>query len=114
MVKIELIGNLGQDATVNSVNGKTVINFSVAHTEKYKKQDGEEVSNTTWVSCAYWTDRTNVASYLKKGTQIYVEGKPEAKIYMNAANQAQPQLHLRVTSLQLLSSKNNSSQDAGF
>jgi single-strand DNA-binding protein len=112
MVKIELIGNLGQDATVNTVNSKTVINFSVAHTEKYKNKDGEDVSNTTWVSCAYWTDRINVASYLKKGTQVYVEGKPEAKIYMNASNQAQPQLHLRVTSLQLLSSKNNSSSES--
>ena len=55
MLKLQLIGNLGQDAVVNNVGGKNVINFSVAHTEKYKNSEGTEVSKTTWVSCAYWS-----------------------------------------------------------
>ena len=70
MLKISLIGRLGQDAMVNTVNGKTVINFSVAHSEKFKNQQGEDVDKTTWVSCAYWTDKSNVSNYLKKGTLI--------------------------------------------
>lgn len=110
MVKLQVIGHLGQDATVNNVNGKTVINFSVAHSEKFKNKEGVEVNKSVWVSCAYWTDKTNVVSYLKKGTQVYAEGAPEAKTYRNqATNEVMPQLSLRVTSIQLLSSNKNSS-----
>ena len=105
MIRISVIGRLGQDATVNNVNGKTVINFSMAYSEKYKNQQGEDVDKTTWVSCAYWTDKTNVSNYLKKGTLIYMEGKPEAKTYLNdKTKETVAQLHARVTSLQLLSS----------
>jgi len=105
MVKLQVIGHLGQDATVNNVNGKTVINFSVAHSEKFKNKEGVEVNKSVWVSCAYWTDKTNVSNYLKKGTQVYVEGVPEAKTYRNQnTNEIMPQLSLRVTNIQLLSS----------
>jgi len=105
MIRISVIGRLGQDATVNNVNEKTVINFSMAYSEKFKNQQGQEVDKTTWVSCAYWTDKTNVANYLKKGTLIYMEGKPEAKTYLNdKTKETVAQLHARVTSLQLLSS----------
>ena len=106
MIRISVIGRLGQDAIVNNVNGKTVINFSMAYSEKFKKQDGQEVDKTTWVSCAYWTEKINLASYLKKGTLIYMEGKPEAKNYSNSTtNEVVAQLHARVSSVQLLSSK---------
>ena len=111
MIKMQIIGHLGQDATVNNVNGKTVINFSVAHSEKFKNKDGVEVNKSIWVSCSYWTDRTAVAPYLKKGIQVYVEGSPEAKTYRNQnTNEVMPQLALRITSIQLLSS-NKTNQD---
>lgn len=102
MINLSVIGHLGQDATVGSVNGKTVINFTLAHSEKFKNKDGVEETNTIWVSCAYWTEKTNLVPYLKKGTQIYLEGKPEAKIYTNKNNQVIPQLHVRVMLVQLL------------
>jgi single-strand DNA-binding protein len=103
MIKMQLIGHLGQDAVVNNVNGKTVINFSVAHSEKFKNKEGVEVNKSVWVSAAYWTDRTAVAPYLKKGSQVYVEGSPEAKTYRNQnTNEVMPQLSLRVTSIQLI------------
>ena len=81
MIKLQVIGNLGKDLVVNNVNGKTVINFSVAHTEKYRDAQGAQKERTTWVECAYWTDRTAVAPYLKKGTQVYVEGTPDVRTY---------------------------------
>lgn len=103
MIKMQLIGHLGQDAVVNNVNGKTVINFSIAHSEKFKNKEGVEVNKSVWVSAAYWTDRTAVAPYLKKGSQVYVEGSPEAKTYRNQnTNEVMPQLSLRVTSIQLI------------
>jgi single-strand DNA-binding protein len=112
MLKIQLIGRLGQDSIVNDVNGKKVVNFSVAHTEKYKNNQGGEVNKTTWVSCAYWTDKLNIANYLKKGTSVYVEGKPEVKTYTdkNSGN-ILPQLSMRVSSIQLLSSQNSNNEE---
>lgn len=105
MLRISTIGRLGQDAVVNNVNGKNVINFSVAYSEKFKNQQGEDVEKVNWCSCAYWTEKLNVANYLKKGTQVYVEGKPEAKSYQNnKTNETIPQLHCRVSTIQLLSS----------
>jgi single-strand DNA-binding protein len=111
MIKIAIIGHLGQDATVNEVNGRKVINFSVAHSEKYKNKDGAEVNRTTWASCAYWTEKVNLGMYLKKGTQVYIDGYPEAKTYRNSnTNEVMPQLSVRVASLQLLSSGNKTEQ----
>jgi len=107
MLRLQTIVRLGQDATVNSVNGKKVINFSAAYSERYKNQEGVDINNTVWISCAYWTERINLANYLKKGVQIFVEGKPEAKIYFNKQNQPIPQLNVRVSNIQLLGSSNN-------
>ena len=108
---MQVIGHLGQDATVNNVSGKSVINFSIAHSEKYKNKDGVEVNKSIWVSAAYWTDRTAIAPYLKKGTQVYLEGVPEAKTYTNKNNETLPQLNVRVISLTLLSSSKPVSND---
>lgn len=68
MVRMQAIGNLGKDAVTNTVNGKTVINFTVAHTEKGRDRDaqGNPKDKTIWVDCAYWTERTAVAQYLKR------------------------------------------------
>ena len=107
MIKLQVIGNLGKDAVVNNVNGKTVINFSVAHTEKYKDAQGVQKERTTWVECAYWTDRTAVAPYLKKGTQVYVEGTPDVRTYQTNDGKQGAALSLRITTVQLLGSKNN-------
>jgi single-strand DNA-binding protein len=114
MIKMQVIGHLGQDATVNTVNGKTVINFSVAHSEKYKNKDGVEIDKSIWVSAAYWTDRVNVAMYLKKGTQVYLEGSPEAKTYTNKNNEVIPQLQIRVAVLNLLSSSKTQGESQNF
>jgi single-strand DNA-binding protein len=105
MIKLQVIGNLGKDAVVNNVNGKTVINFTVAHTEKYKDRDGNQQDKTTWVDCAYWTDRTAVAPYLKKGTQVYAEGQPDVRTYTTADGRSGATLSLRVLGVQLLGAK---------
>jgi single-strand DNA-binding protein len=105
MIKLQVIGNLGKDAVVNNVNGKTVINFNVAHTERYKDAQGNQKDRTTWVDCSYWTDRTAVAPYLKKGTQVYVEGTPDVRSYTTADGRNGASLTLRIVSVQLLGSK---------
>jgi single-strand DNA-binding protein len=122
MIKLQVVGNLGKDAVVKEVNGKTVINFNVAHTEKFKDAQGVAKEKTTWVECSYWTDRTAVVPYLKKGTLVYTEGSPEASAYQNKEGQNAASLRLRVSNVQLLggsktdnsAEENKNTSDDGF
>src|SRR6476661_1152821 len=100
MIKLLVIGNLGKDCVVNNVNGKSVINFSVAHTEKFKDAQGNQKDKTIWVECAYWTDRTAIAPYLKKGTQVYVEGAPDIRSYTTQEGKQGASLSLRILNVQ--------------
>ncbi|MDF2380771.1 single-stranded DNA-binding protein [Nostoc ellipsosporum NOK] len=102
MIKIQIIGNLGRDCVVNTVNGKNVINFTVAHTEKYKDAQGNNQERTTWVDCAWWTDRTAVAQYLTKGKQVYAEGQPEVRTFTKNDGTNGASLTMRVREVQLL------------
>src|SRR3977135_1809009 len=113
MIKLQVIGNLGKDCVTNTVNGKNVINFSVAHTEKFRDAQGNQKDKTIWVECAYWTDRVGVAPYLKKGTQVYAEGAPEVKTYPKNDGTTGVSLTLRVFTVQLLGSKNENYAGAG-
>lgn len=83
MLKAQLIGYIGKDAIVSDYKNRKVINFNVAHSEKYKDAQGVQHEKTTWVSCAYWTDKIGIAQYLRKGTLVYVEGLPVADFYAN-------------------------------
>jgi len=107
MIKLQIIGNLGKDCIVKEVNGKNVINFSVAHTERYKDSQGNQKERTTWVECAYWTERTTVSQYLTKGRTVYAEGSPEADAYSNKEGQPAATLRMRVQNVQLLGTTNN-------
>ena len=107
MIKLQVIGNLGKDCITNTVNGKSVINFNVAHTEKFTSQ-GTQKDKTIWVECAYWTDKTGIAPYLKKGTQVYVEGTPEVRTYPKNDGTTGVSLTMRVVSVQLLGSRGDS------
>jgi single-strand DNA-binding protein len=114
MIKLQVIGNLGKDCVTNTVNGKNVINFNVAHTEKFKDAQGNQKDKTIWVECAYWTDRTGIAPYLKKGTQVYAEGTPEVRTYPKNDGTTGISLTLRVQSVQLLGSKGAEGGGGGY
>jgi single-strand DNA-binding protein len=108
MIKLQVIGNLGKDCIVNTVNGKNVINFTVAHTEKYRDSQGNNQERTTWVDCAYWTDRTGISPYLTKGKQVFVEGTPEVRTFTRNDGTAGASLSLRVRDVQLLGGRGDS------
>jgi single-strand DNA-binding protein len=112
MIKMQVIGNLGKDCVVNTVNGKNVINFTVAHTERFRDSQGNQQEKTIWVDCAYWTDRTNLAQYLSKGKQVYVEGQPEARSFQRNDGTPGASLSLRVRDVQLLGGRSESSGSA--
>lgn len=101
MLKAQVIGNLGKDAVLNTVSGKNVINFTVAHTEQYKDAQGNQKEKTIWVDCGYWTEKTGIAPYLKKGTQVYVEGQPDIRVWEKDGKSGAA-LTLKVLQVQLL------------
>ncbi|PZR26591.1 MAG: single-stranded DNA-binding protein [Citrobacter freundii] len=113
MIKMQVIGNLGKDCVVNTVSGKNVINFTVAHTEKYKDSQGNNQEKTIWVDCAYWTDRTALAPYLTKGKQVFVEGQPEVRSFTRQDGTGGASLSLRVRDIQLLGGRSENSVGGG-
>lgn len=114
MIKLQIIGHLGKDGVVNNVNGKSVINFTVAHSEKFKDAQGQQRDKTIWVECGYWTDRTGIAPYLKKGTLVFAEGQPEVRNYTTKEGGQGSSLNLRVSMVQLLGGRgDNAGGDTG-
>lgn len=103
MLKIEIIGHLGNDAEIKELNGKKYISFNLASTEKFKNATGENVERTTWVSCLRPGEGA-ILEYLKKGTQVYCRGNLNAKAY-NGKNGLQTGLTCNVQELELLGSK---------
>lgn len=75
--KVILVGNLGKDPEVRSIeSGAKVASFSLATSETYKTKDGQKVEQTEWHNIVVWRGLADVAEkYLKKGSQIYLEGK---------------------------------------
>ena len=75
--KVILVGNLGKDPEIKKFDsGIKNASFSLATTEKFKNKAGEMVSNTEWHNIVVWGTLSDVAEkYLKKGSQIYLEGK---------------------------------------
>lgn len=84
MFRIEAIGNLGGDAEIKNDNGRQYVQFSVADTRKFKKEDGTEVEQTNWISCFYRNTDSEVVKYLKKGTKVFVRGNGELRLFSSA------------------------------
>ncbi len=80
--KVILIGRLGKDAeTKFTPGGISVTKFSVATSRRWKDKDsGEWKEETDWSNVTFWRGE-NVAPYLLKGTQIYVEGRLHNRSY---------------------------------
>jgi single-strand DNA-binding protein len=80
--KVILIGNLGKDAeTKFTPSGASVTTFNMATTRRWKDQaSGEWKEQTDWHRVKYWRAE-NVANYLLKGKQVYVEGRLETRSY---------------------------------
>jgi single-strand DNA-binding protein len=81
--KVQLIGNLGMDPEVVTFNGnKELAKFSLATNETYRNASGEKVMDTQWHNIvAFGKTATIIKSYLKKGSEVAVEGKLVNKSY---------------------------------
>jgi single-strand DNA-binding protein len=80
--KVILVGNLGKDAETKFTPGGTAVTkFSVATSRRWKdKQSGEWKDETDWTNVVLW-QAENLANYLTKGKQVYVEGRIHTRSY---------------------------------
>ncbi len=80
--KVILLGNLGKDAETRfTPQGVPVTSFSVATSRRWKdQQTGDWKEDTTWTNVVLWRQE-NVANYLTKGKQVYVEGRLNSRSY---------------------------------
>ena len=83
MNKVILIGRLGRDPEVRYMpNGEAVCNFSVATSESWKDQSGQHQERTEWHNITMYRRLAEIAGqYLKKGSQVYLEGKIQSRKY---------------------------------
>ncbi|HBL22469.1 MAG TPA: single-stranded DNA-binding protein, partial [Alteromonas mediterranea] len=79
--KVILVGNLGNDPEVRYMpNGNAVANLSLATSESWKDQQGQVQERTEWHRLTMYRRLAEIAGeYLKKGSQIYVEGKLQTR-----------------------------------
>ena len=81
--KVMLIGNLGKDPEVSfTASGLQLAKFSVATSEKWKREGGEEQEKVTWHNIVAWRKLAEVVEkYLSKGSKVYVEGKLDVQTW---------------------------------
>ncbi|MEE4377101.1 MAG: single-stranded DNA-binding protein [Candidatus Competibacteraceae bacterium] len=80
--KVILIGNLGKDPDVRYMpSGRAVANLTLATTDSWKdKQTGERQERTEWHNLVFYSPLAEIAGeYLRKGSQIYVEGRLQTR-----------------------------------
>jgi single-strand DNA-binding protein len=108
LLKIQVIGNIGNDCLVKEFNGKKAVNFSVAYNEKYVDKDAVVHEKTTWVNATLWRkDDTALIKYLKKGQLVYLEGTPDVKVYLDKNGEPHVDFSMNVDSIKLLGGKIN-------
>lgn len=75
--KVVVIGNLGRDPEMRyTPSGVPVVDFSVASTRRWKKQDGTTDTETIWFRCTAWRELAErINQYLHKGSKVYIEGR---------------------------------------
>lgn len=121
MNKCQLIGRLGQDPERRTFpNGGSVVNFSLATSERWKdKQSGERRERTQWHKIAIFSEPLGKVAYdyLKKGSQVYLEGQLETRKWQasDGSDRWTTEVVLRPfnSSIELLGSKNDNGGGGG-
>lgn len=105
--KAILIGNVGNDPIFKEFDSeRKVVNFSVATSETYTNKSGEKITNTEWHNCVAWRSTAQfINDYVKKGSQIYLEGKITHRHYENDRKEKIYITEILIDSIQLLGRK---------
>jgi len=112
--KVILIGNLGKDPEIRSLeSGDKMAKFSLATSESYKNKDGQKVDQTEWHNIVLWRGLAEVAEkYLKKGSTIYLEGKIRSRSWDDKEGNKRYTTEIIGDTFTMLGSKREESQQS--
>lgn len=102
--KIMLIGNVGNDPEVKTFEKGYLVKMSVATSEKWKDKDGTERVVTEWHSVDCWNS-AYARDYVKKGNQVFIEGKMTYHKYKDKAGNDRIQAIIKMQQIGLLTNK---------
>jgi single-strand DNA-binding protein len=110
--KVILIGNLGRDPEVRYMpSGDAVANISIATTETWKDKNGEKQEKTEWHRVAMFGKTAEIAGeYLKKGSQVYIEGRLETRKWTDKEGHERTTTEIRADRMQMLGSRTGGSE----
>ncbi len=114
--KVIIVGNVGRDPETRYMpSGDAVTNISVATSDRYKdKQTGEMKENTEWHRIAFFGKLAEIAGqYLKKGSQVYVEGRLRTRKWTDQSGQEKYSTEIIADSMQMLGARMAGSGDTG-
>ena len=114
--KVILVGNLGRDPEVRySPNGDAIANVTVATTETWKdKASGERREATEWHRVVFFRKLAEIAGqYLKKGSQVYVEGALKTRKWQDKDGQERYTTEIVADEMKMLGSRQGSGDAAG-
>jgi len=102
--KIMLIGNAGNDAELRyTPNGDGVASFSLAVGNRYTNREGQQIDETEWFRVTSWGRSAEfVSNYIKKGMQVYVEGRLSHSIYQDNAGETKISLEVNARDVQIV------------
>jgi single-strand DNA-binding protein len=108
--KVILVGRLGRDPeTRYTSGGQAVCNFSMATDESFKSKSGERQKRTEWHKIVVWGKQAEIAQqYLKKGSQLYLEGRIQSREWTDKENQKRTSFEIVATDFRFLGSKSDS------
>jgi single-strand DNA-binding protein len=108
--KVMLIGRLGRDPELRySQSGQPVCNFSMATDESYSDRDGNRQERTEWHRIVVFARQAeNVANYLKKGSQAFVEGRLQTRQWEDKEGQTRYTTEIVAQRVQFLDSRQDS------
>lgn len=111
--KVILVGNLGKDPEVRHLEGgASVAHFTLATNEYYKDKQGNRVERTEWHNISAWRGLAELAEkYLKKGSQVYVEGKLRTRQYQDKDQQTRYITEVIADEISLLGSRSGSNSN---
>ena len=110
--KVILIGRLGRDPETRYMpNGEAVCNFSVATSEAWNDRNGQRQERTEWHNITMYRRLAEIAGqYLKKGSQVYLEGKIQTRKYQGKDGIERTAYDIIVNEMKMLSGSNNDGQ----
>lgn len=113
--KAMLIGRLGQDPEVRYTQSNTAVaNFSLATNERYKDRNGEFQERTEWHRIVAWGRTAEICQeYLKKGSQVYIEGPIQTREWEDKDGQKKYTTEVKALTMQMLDSRGDSSMPSG-